>query len=557
MSRKKIEVVELNKKEEKILLEEQTSPLILFWRKNRVLIFLTLLILALTILVLGILLNIKNFGKSSEPIIKEVSIDTSLDNYIASIPGNKSMTEGYAKKIFNKNNTFKSKGEVLLVDSVENDKMIIKFYSDGTAIKILKNGKTITRIAPLKNGTYGVDKNGIVNSNAITSTITILKTEKYPWGEVTYYSDGSAIVNNSKMDIFVRDATDVKENYISDNKVAYLKDNKKIGNIKLNYYYDGTIEVIKDGKTYLVRTESDLNITDNDVTFKNHNEATIISTKITKNGFVIDYFSDGGAIIRDGKNNLSVRKSNSIIIKDDKIYEIVDNIYVEISKKTNNVTYYTNGGAVVNYNGKNYYIDENSNIKYNENGNITTIENKKEDLTKETNMYGENVKIFENTAVITTKDYIAIVPADKVVYDELGKIKDLDPNEPEGLDEDDNTGSFTISNNTNEKLKYRVIIERSDKTNLDTQYIRYIISTKAKTSNPDKLDNNIWKDDKLKSALGIKGTNYILIDSTIEPHDAEEISLMLWTDYETIPNSMQDKYFYGTIRVYAWTEEKK
>ena len=121
MSRKKIEVVELNKKEEKILLEEQTSPLILFWRKNRVLIFLTLLILALTILVLGILLNIKNFGKSSEPIIKEVSIDTSLDNYIASIPGNKSMTEGYAKKIFNKNNTFKSKGEVLLVDSVEND----------------------------------------------------------------------------------------------------------------------------------------------------------------------------------------------------------------------------------------------------------------------------------------------------------------------------------------------------------------------------------------------------------------------------------------------------
>lgn len=556
MSRKKIEVVELNKKEEKILLEEEQSPLILFWRKNRLLIFLTLLILSLTVLVLGILLNIKKIEKSTDPVIKEVSIETSQDNYIASIPGNKSMTEEYAKNAFGKNNTFKSKGEVLLIDSIENDTMSIKFYSDGTAIKILKNGKTITRIAPLENGKYGVNKEGIVNSKATTSTITILKTKKYPWGEVTYYSDGSAIVNNSKMDIFVRDANDVKDDYISDNKVAYLKETKQVGNIKLKYYYDGTIEVIKNGKTYLVRTESDLNITSNDVTFKNHNEATIISTKKTKDGYTIDYFSDGGAIIRDGKNDLSVRKSNSIVIKDDKIFEIVDSIYVEISKQINNVTYYTNGSAVVNYNGKNYYVDENSNIKYNDHGNITTIENKKEELSKETNLYNENVKIFEETAVITTKDYIAIVPADKVVYDELGKIKDLDPNN-QNENEDDDIGSFTITNNTNEKLKYRVVIEKSQKTNLDTQYIRYIVSTKAKTSNSDKLDNNIWKDDKIKSTLGIKGTNYILVDSAIEPFDTESISLMLWTDYDTIPNSMQDKYFYGTIKVYAWTEEKK
>ena len=35
-----------------------------------------------------------------------------------------------------------------------------------------------------------------------------------------------------------------------------------------------------------------------------------------------------------------------------------------------------------------------------------------------------------------------------------------------------------------------------------------------------------------------------------------EIKLMLWTDYDTIPNSMQNKYFYGTIRIYAWQEIK-
>ena len=55
--------------------------------------------------------------------------------------------------------------------------------------------------------------------------------------------------------------------------------------------------------------------------------------------------------------------------------------------------------------------------------------------------------------------------------------------------------------------------------------------------------------------LNIKGTNYILIDDVIQPFDTEEISIMLWTDYDTIPNAMQNKYFYGTIKVYAWQEE--
>ena len=32
---------------------------------------------------------------------------------------------------------------------------------------------------------------------------------------------------------------------------------------------------------------------------------------------------------------------------------------------------------------------------------------------------------------------------------------------------------------------------------------------------------------------------------------------MLWADYDTIPNSQMDKYFIGTIKVYAWTEEEK
>ena len=268
-----------------------------------------------------------------------------------------------------------------------------------------------------------------------------------------------------------------------------------------------------------------------------------------KDGTIINYYTDGGAIIHKDNQTLSVRKSNSIVIKDNKIYEIVDNIYVEISKQANGVTYYTNGGAVVNYHGQTYYVDENSNIKY-QNGNISSIGNNAEKLSQETSMYGENVKMFDKTAVITTDKYIAIVPKDKVIFDSTGKIKEIE------TELEDTKNSFKIVNNTNEKLRYRVVIERSPRTNLDTQYIRYQLLTNGEYVGPKKLNDSIWKADDLSKELKLKNTNYILIDSTIEPYATENISIMLWTDYDTIPNAMQNKYFYGTIRVYAWSEKK-
>lgn len=550
MSRKKIEVVELNKKEEKIILEEKSSPLILFFRHHRLLIFLTLLIVALTSIILGIIINIKNFKHSDEQIVKEATIETTLDDYNSIVTvGDTSLTENTAKDTFNKNNIFKSKGEVLLEETIERDGYTIKYYSDGTALKVLKNSNNITRISPLKNGKYGINKDGVINSEATISDIKILKTKDFLWGKVTYFSDGSAQITNSNMDMFIRDANDINENFISNNKVTYLNKTKKVGNILLNYYYDGTIEVVKNNNSYLVRTENDLNITNSDVTFKNNNEAKIISSKKLDDGRIINYYEDGGVIIIDKNNTLSVRKSNSIVIKDNKVYEIVDSIYVKVSKKTSNTIYYTNGSAVTNYNEKTYYIEENSNIKYQDNT-ITSIGKNLENLSKETNLYGENVKTFEKTAVITTNDYIAIVSADKIIYDEFGKIKEIT-----SIDIENENSSFKITNNTNEKITYRVVIEKSSRTDLKTEYIRYIYSTKNYTSNTLKLDNKIWNDDSISKSLDVKGTNYILIEDTIEPLDTESISIMLWTDYDTIPNAMQNKYFYGTIKVYAWIEK--
>lgn len=549
MSRKRIEVVELNKKDEKIILEEKQSALILFWRRHRLLIFLTLLILALTILGISLMIAIKNFRNSEEPTIKETSVDISLDNYEALVAKD-ALTEETAKKAFLNNGKFKSNGEVLLVKKVENSKYTIKYYSDGTALKIMKDGSNAIRINPLSDGSYGIDNDGVISSEAETSDVTITSTKEYPWGTVNFFSDGSAEVFNSKIDLFVRNANDVNDNFISNNKVTYLKETKNVGNIKLNYYYDGTIEVVKDNKSSLVRTEEDLNITDNDVTFKNNNQASIYETKKMSNGIVIDYYDDGGAIIIDGSKTISVRKSNSIIIKDNKIFEIVDNIYVDECKQIGNVTYYTNGSAVVNnYQGNTLYVPENSDIKY-QGTSIKDINGTTERLSNETNINEENVKTFEETGVIKTKDYIAIVPKNSVIYDKNGKIKEI----KEDIIDDDNT-SFNITNNTNEKIKYRVVIEQSDRTTVDTQYLRFQISNKSKYVEPTKFNDALWKEDYVYKGLNITGINYILIESSLEPFEADSINLMLWADYDTIPNSQQDKYFYGTIKVYAWTEE--
>ncbi len=548
MMKKKIEVVELNKPEEKIVLEEKQSNFALFLKKYGK----YLILFALILLITGGFVFFKHIASIKEPDIKEVTIDTSLNEYNATISSsNNPLTEEQAKTNFRKNSLFKSDGEVLLTKKVESDDFVIRYFSDGTAIKIMKKRNLITRIGALENGEYGIDSAGIINTKAVVSDITIKEIKEYPYGTITFYSDGSAELTNSKMDLFIRNANDVLNNYISNNKVTYLKETKNVGNNQINYYYDGTIEIIKDNKSYLLRNERDLKIDNNNIEFINNNSATIISTKKLADGNIIDYYQDGGTIIRNGTKTISVRKSNSIKIVNNKIFEIVDNIYVEESKKSSDgkIIYYTNGGAVIDYNGEKLYIPENSDILY-QNDTISQVDGPKEKLANETNTGNENILFFEETAVIKTKDYTAIVPKSSVIVDKDGNLKDID-------NDKDSTGKndFTISNNTNDIVTYRIVIEKSNRTTLDTAYIKYQLSTKDDYVNPTFLNEKEWTKDKISKNLSIKGTNYILYEGKIAPRDETSIKLMLWTDYETIPNSMQDKYFYGTIKVYAWIEE--
>lgn len=548
MKGKKIEVVELNKKEEKIILEEKKSKFAIFIKRYNKLMILLLMLLSLVTVVGGVFLAVSKIQESLEPNIKEVAIDTTLDK-ISSITNINGIpiTDEAAKNIFNKNNIFITNGEVLLVNKLETSDFIVKYYSDGTAIKILTKSNTIIRVAALTNGEYGIDKDGNINTSAKTREVKESKVKDYPWGKVIYYSDGSASIINSKMDMFVRNASDIKDNYISNNKVTYLKDTEKVGNTKINYYYDGTIEVVKDNTSYVFRNIDDITLKQSSVEFKNNNQATIYKTINTDDGKTINYYTDGGAIILDGTRSLSVRKSNSIIIKNNKIYEIVDNIYVEISKKTSSETYYTNGSATVDYNNKKYYVEENSNISYDKNNQIKNINGSKEELVQNS----DEVDIYEKTAIVKKNNKLAIVPKDNILLDTDGKLLKI-----KELDTDNLSKTFSVTNNTNEDLFYRVVIEKSDKSTLLTDYIKYQLSVDGTYIGPTWLNDTLWKKDKIYNELKVTKNNYILLDGTIKKYETKNISLILWTDYEKTPNAMQNKQFLGTIKIYAWTKVK-
>lgn len=548
MKGKKIEVVELNKKEEKIILEEKKSKFAIFIKRYNKLMILLLMLLSLVTVVGGVFLAVSKIQESLEPNIKEVAINTTLDK-ISSITNINGIpiTDEAAKNIFNKNNIFITNGEVLLVNKLETSNFIVKYYSDGTAIKILTKSNTIIRVAALTNGEYGIDKDGNINTSAKTREVKESKVKDYPWGKVIYYSDGSASIINSKMDMFIRNASDIKDNYISNNKVTYLKDTEKVGNTKINYYYDGTIEVVKDNTSYVFRNIDDITLTQSSVKFKNNNQATIYKTINTDDGKTINYYTDGGAIILDGTRSLSVRKSNSIIIKNNKIYEIVDNIYVEISKKTSSETYYTNGSATVDYNNKKYYVEENSNISYDKNNQIKNINGSKEELVQNS----DEVDIYEKTAIVKKDNKLAIVPKDNILLDTDGKLLKI-----KELDTDNLSNTFSVTNNTNEDLSYRVVIEKSDKSTLLTDYIKYQLSVDGTYIGPTWLNDTLWKKDKIYNELKVTKDNYILLDGTIKKYETKNISLILWPDYEKTPNAMQKKQFLGTIKIYAWTKVK-
>lgn len=555
---RKLKVVEHNEEKKNIILEEEDNKIILFFKNYGKILFSILFLLALIVGMLSIVFATSNFGKSSDLTNLYEDLKLDFNGYEDIIfGGGMPITSEYANSLFDKyyNNILGIQGEVLVtkIVNLKNGKII--YFTDKTALKITSS--KIIRISARNNGKYGIKEDGSIYDDVVTREVTIVKTKTYSFGTVTYYSDGSAYIESDTVNMFVRDSKDINENYISDSKVSYILKEENIGKYKVIYYKDGTINIKNDNNNYLVRNKEDVIISSNDLSFPNDNVATIIKTVKCTNSIIINYYSDGGAIIIQDGNQISVRKSNSIVIKDNNLYEIVNSNYIEVtsSRKINNgiVYYYNNGGAIIDYNDKkDLYVFENSNIKY-KNDDISVINEKYEIETSTKEINNKVIKEFETVVYINPyNDKMIILDKGKVIIDENGNVTNKEDNT---LPENIKVGKFTITNNYNDTMKYRIVIEESNKTTLSVNYIKYLIQVNGEKQT-NFLDNNVWNiGSDLANGNKINSKTYIIKDDSLEPLEAKDVYIMLWTDYETIGNDMMDKQFLGTIRVYGLVEK--
>ena len=96
MFRKKIEIVELNKEKEEIILEKKQSKAFLWFKKYHFSILLVLFFASLMTFIAGSFLLIKNL-RIEEPTIKEATLHSNLTDYNHHVYTGLPITESSAK----------------------------------------------------------------------------------------------------------------------------------------------------------------------------------------------------------------------------------------------------------------------------------------------------------------------------------------------------------------------------------------------------------------------------------------------------------------------------
>lgn len=541
---KRVTVKKIDEEKREIILEKKDKPLFIFFRNHWLILFITALILSLTIFILAVIYTVSSIVNSNSPTISKVPISASFgDELTAKINDSGPLSEAYVNGLFNQDVSGYDYGIILINDIVRNDKekYSIIFYSDGTAKKVYDNGK-IVRISSLDNREYGISKNGDINVNARTLDITIARKEKFSYGTITYYSDGSAEIldGDGNVIMLIRDSNSLSKNSILNSIVAvYNEDNGTI-----TKYTDGTTLVLK-GNTYYITGENDVN--DTSKLFKE------IGRDKLSDGRTIIYFSNGSAVIKDEKDSISVRKSNAINVINNKIFDIKDSYYVKVcdSKKLRDgrdIIFYTDGSAVIKDGNKYQYVSDSNNVIMDVNGNVVRIDGDVLNSSSVITNGGNKTINFGEVSLVELEDgSIIIGKNDDLIFDSSGNFKDFND------DIDSDLIKFTVSNNNSGNVKYVVVFEESDRSDLSVNYVQYKVRSSVSNLTGGKLANRYWSNDKLAGGLNMTGTNYVLLSGTLKEYEKIDVNLFLYVlDDGKVQNDIMDKYYYGTIKVYAW-----
>ena len=548
---KKVVVKKIDEDKKEIVLGKKDKSLIVFFRSYWLVLFITALILSLTVFALSVIYTVSSLFNSNSPTINKVPLDVSFgDELVVNVNDLGPISDDYANNLFKSNSNVigNNYGIILVNDIIKNSDYQIVFYSDSTAKKVYDNGRVV-RISSLADGSYGINDNGDVNVEAKTMDITITKKEKFSYGVVTYYSDGSAEVlsGDGRVEMLIRDSNYLFTNNVLNSGVAIV--NGEDGNV--TKYSDGTILILKDNTYYVVNDSA--NINDSTRYFNEVNRVNL------SDGREVIYFANGSAIIKDDINSLSIRKGNAINISNNRLYDITDSNYVSVCdvKNMSNgdvITFYSDGSAIKKSGNSYQYIMDSNNVIMDSNGNLVRIDGTTLDSKGVISDNGNKVVNFGDTSLVELNNgSIIIGKNDDLTFDSLGNFIGLNT----AINDDSGIIKFRIGNNKNETIKYMVVLEESERSELAASYIKYKISGSSTPLVNGNLSDKLWVDNKeLAGGLNVEGTNYILLEGSLEEYEVSDVNLLLYiVDTGTVQNEIMNKYYYGTIKVYAWIEE--
>ncbi len=558
-------------KQNKIVLEEEVidNPFLYFYKKYYKYLILLIILLALISIIVSLYYALVNLRGTTKVVtnINNVVVKFDDDYNINSI-NMKPISGGKANEEFYERygNVGLKEGVIFVVKEISTKNGTVTFFSDGTSMLIKMNGK-ITRISSLKNGDYGINENGEIIVGAKTKEISIVKTITLEDNTVIiYYSDNSCkIIVSTDRAMLVRNSSRlvIENNRLVKINPSGVSKELRVDN-NITYYEDGTIKIEKDNKIYVIRNSEDVDLSN--ITFPSNNEATIVKTINLKDGSKINYFSDGSAEIVKDNTSTMVRQSKDIIYNDNRVIEIIETKYAHMSSEKTTpdekeIIYLDNGGALIkNKDGTYDYVYENSDIKYDSNGNIEQVNNLVNEIDHKTTPDGVIViDLKDGNSIIIDENGYRIVETDKIVYDNDGNIAKIVGEEDPSEDKSIYDNHFVIENKGKDKVRYMVAIEVSDNyqdyapVKLNPIYLKYNLVANTIYLENKVLNNILPIGTVLEGNKKIDKETYILYEGVLDSGKNADITLGLWLDYDDITNDYQNSVFVGTIKIYSET----
>lgn len=592
------------KTEDRILIEEEKykNPFLLFFKRHRKLLLFSIFSLSLCLILASVGIAFSAFRTSKD---FDISYLNKTTDKITTDNNPNIKDEDVKEELLGE--VARSMGVVILVKTtMTKNQDVIYYFSDFSSIIVSANGK-IHRVSSV-NGDYGVDSAGNIKTGAKSIYVKANNKTLQDGTVITYYSDGTAKLEHNNITIFVRDSNNikldagVKYSNVIPSGVSILDSSVKSDSITMSTYTDNAKYIVDGNKKYILNPKADASNTDSNISYDKNNSFGVFNEKKLEDGNNITYFDNGTAIITkaDGRT-IFVKKSGDIVVRNNKIYEIITNNYgyskgnVTTSDKKK-ITYFDNGAAIIEYSdGKKTYVEDIDEILYDQNKNIIGKPPEYAEKSIKKTKDGYDVINFDNgkSQVIKKDGTSFIIDTAKLIFDSKGNItsdnKKNNPKDDNKKDEDKKTdnkkdddksedtpedplegmfvsdatytyeddrlkntqhSNFIIKNSSIHKKKFRISIEeisnysKYNASPLAANLVKFQATVGDSVVGPNFLNNQTWKDENNK-------VNYVIYDGSINPKSELTVDVKLYIDYEILNNTHQDKTFIGTIKVYV------